>query len=42
MFHTNQPVVSALITVSFRRPSGYWVAENITMGGSDITFCHWL
>ena len=42
MFHTNQPVSSALTTVSFRRPSGYWFAENITIGGSKVRFCHWL
>ena len=42
MFQTNQPVSSALSTVSLRRPSGYWFAENITIGGSKVRFCHWL
>src|SRR6185295_8077794 len=42
IFQTNQPVSSALRTVSFRRPSGYWLAANITMGGSKVRFCHWL
>lgn len=42
MFQTNQPVCSAFRTVSLRRPSGYWLAENITIGGSKVRFCHWL
>ncbi|MDQ0769452.1 hypothetical protein QF031_002201 [Pseudarthrobacter defluvii] len=29
-------------SVSFLLPSGYWFAENITMGGSNVRFCHWL
>ena len=42
MFHTNHPVASALITVSFRSPFGVWFAANITVGGSNVRFCHWL
>lgn len=42
MFHPNHPVCSAFTTVSLRRPSGYWLAENITIGGSKVRFCHWL
>ncbi len=42
MFQANQPLRSAFSTVSLRRPSGYWLAANITIGGSKVRFCHWL
>ncbi len=42
MFHTNSPVSSALRTESLRWPRVSWLAENITIGGSKVTFWNWL
>ena len=30
------------MTISLRDPSHFLFAENITIGGSKLTFCHWL
>ena len=42
MFHTNSPVSSALRTESLRAPDEFWFDENMTIGGSNVTFWNWL
>ena len=42
MFQTNWPICSALRTESLRSPCVLWLALNMTMGGSKVTFWNWL
>ena len=42
MFQTNWPICSALRTESLRSPWVVWLALNMTIGGSKVTFWNWL